>query len=75
MRVVAILVLALSMSGCSSETVYLRNMVGDQVQCGPYSGVTAIYLFSLVNCREEFQKAGYQADILEDGYERVQGPQ
>ena len=66
--------LALGLSGCSSETIYLQNVAGDQVQCGKYMGVPAIYLFSLLSCVEDFQEAGYQEDILEAAYQRVQVP-
>ena len=68
MRVVAILVLALSVSGCSSETVYLQNAQGEQVMCRPYLGAPVNFSFtsSLRNCVEDFQEAGY---------ERIQGPQ
>ena len=37
-------------------------------------GVPAIYLFSLLSCVEDFQEAGYQEDILEAAYQRVQVP-
>ena len=61
MRVVAILVLALSVSGCSSEIVYLKSAEGEQVQCGPYTGYAKVNVYyDLRNCVEDYQEAGYE---------------
>jgi hypothetical protein len=63
-----VLVLALGLAGCASETVFLENAQGERVQCGPYAGGGNAMLAqnSLRNCIEDFQRTGY---------ERVQGPQ
>ena len=67
-------ILALGLTGCTSQTAYLQNAQGEQgeqgeqVTCGPYFGTPVNYsfTFSLRNCVEYFQEAGF---------ERVQGPQ
>jgi hypothetical protein len=68
----AIILCALIVAGCAtSETVYLRNMARQAVQCGPYdaglndTNARIIAESQLRNCVSDYQR---------QGYERVPGP-
>ena len=61
-----VFILALGLAGCaSSQTVYLQNTQGEQVQCGPYTNYGNIASASqtaqrkLRYCIEDFQSQGY----------------
>ena len=67
-------VLAIGVAGCvSSDTVYMRNMAGEMVQCGPYSVPYTVYAPISVQTLDN-QLRGCVEDYRRQGYERVAMP-
>ena len=59
LRLCAAVALAGLLAACASETVYMRNMAGMTVQCGPYGTARSALLRSLRSCIADFQRQGY----------------
>ena len=59
-------VIMLLLSGCSTETIYLRNQVGTTVKCGPYTYGVAVGTFryqarrDLRRCVDDYESRGYE---------------
>jgi hypothetical protein len=59
--------LGIALAGCASEPVYLRNMAGQTVQCGPYHPIgservpaSQIAAMMTRDCISDFQRQGYE---------------
>lgn len=66
MRLRGLALAALALAGCAStETVMLRNPVGQTVQCGPYQGSSGaisrlVIQQQLRDCVTDYQRQGYE---------------
>ena len=59
-RVVGLLV-ALTMAGCGTSTIYLKHpQTGQSVTCGPYLRGDVAGVLELRGCAEDFQRQGYE---------------
>ena len=72
MRTATVLML-IGLAGCgtTSETVFLQNAAGQNVQCGPY---TAYGNIPKANESTQQQLRDCIGDYQRQGYERVPGP-
>jgi hypothetical protein len=60
MRALFFWALAITLGGCTTETIYLRHSeTGTLVQCGPYTGGPANRNASLRYCVADYQQQGY----------------
>ena len=61
MKSSAAILLAIILTGCAtSAVVYLQNMAGGMVRCGPYPDSTVAARMQLENCVIDYQLKGYQ---------------
>lgn len=71
MRYLMLATICVALTGCASESVYLRNVAGTTVQCGPYSGGG---IGPIANLAAEQRLRDCVADYQRQGYERTPNP-
>lgn len=63
MKIQTLVFASLVLAGCGTEPVYLRNMAGAMVQCGPYDNRAIQSIASADRerqCITDYQRQGYE---------------